>query len=31
MVINEIFPNPAGADTGEEWLELKNQSAGRNT
>ncbi|MFA6306451.1 MAG: lamin tail domain-containing protein [Patescibacteria group bacterium] len=26
-VINEIFPNPAGADTGEEWLELKNQSA----
>lgn len=27
IVINEIFPNPAGADTGAEWLEIKNQSA----
>lgn len=26
IIINEIFPNPAGADTGEEWLEIKNQS-----
>jgi len=26
IIINEIMPNPAGADTGNEWLELKNQS-----
>ncbi|MDP2736166.1 MAG: lamin tail domain-containing protein, partial [bacterium] len=26
VIINEIFPNPAGADTGQEWLELINQS-----
>ena len=26
VIINEIFPNPEGADTGQEWLELKNQS-----
>jgi len=26
LIINEIFPNPAGADTGQEWLELFNQS-----
>ncbi|MDD4271627.1 MAG: lamin tail domain-containing protein [Patescibacteria group bacterium] len=25
IIINEIFPNPSGADTGQEWLELKNQ------
>ncbi|MDO8667913.1 MAG: lamin tail domain-containing protein [bacterium] len=25
IVINEILPNPAGADTGKEWAELKNQ------
>lgn len=27
VIINEIFPNPKGADTGAEWLELKNQSS----
>jgi len=27
IVINEIFPNPKGADTTQEWLELRNQSA----
>jgi cysteine-rich repeat protein len=27
IIINEIFPNPAGADENNEWLELKNQSA----
>ncbi len=26
IIINEVFPNPAGADTGQEWLELKNSS-----
>ncbi|MBI2459575.1 MAG: lamin tail domain-containing protein [Parcubacteria group bacterium] len=26
VIINEIFPNPKGADAGGEWLELKNQS-----
>jgi PKD repeat protein len=25
VIINEILPNPAGADTGQEWVELKNQ------
>ncbi len=25
--INEFLPNPAGADTGREWLELKNVSS----
>ena len=29
VIINEIYPNPEGADTGREWLELLNQSAGR--
>lgn len=24
IVINEIFPNPSGADAEEEWIELKN-------
>ena len=27
IVINEIFPDPAGADTGQEWLEFKNKSS----
>ncbi len=27
IIINEIFPNPSGADTGNEWVELKNQSS----
>lgn len=27
VVINEIFPNPAGIDKNNEWLELKNQSS----
>ena len=26
VIINEILPNPEGADTGQEWAELKNQS-----
>ncbi|MBU0722291.1 lamin tail domain-containing protein [Patescibacteria group bacterium] len=26
IIINEIFPNPDGADVGQEWLELKNTS-----
>ena len=25
--INELLPNPAGTDTGNEWIELKNASA----
>ncbi|MDO8593132.1 MAG: lamin tail domain-containing protein [bacterium] len=29
VVINEVLPNPEGADTGREWLELKNKSAGK--
>ncbi|MFA5359595.1 MAG: lamin tail domain-containing protein [Patescibacteria group bacterium] len=27
IIINEIFPNPEGADTGKEWVEFKNQSS----
>ncbi len=27
IIINEIFPDPAGADTGQEMAELKNQGA----
>lgn len=27
IVINELLPNPAGADTGAEWLEIKNSGA----
>lgn len=27
IVINEIFPNPSGTDTGLEWLELYNASS----
>ncbi len=27
IIINEIFPNPEGADTGKEWIEFKNQSS----
>lgn len=26
LIINEIFPNPDGEDTGKEWIEIKNQS-----
>jgi PKD repeat protein len=26
IIINEILPNPKGADTDNEWVELKNQS-----
>ena len=29
IVINEIFPNPKGADTGGEWIELKNKSSAK--
>jgi len=27
IIINEILPNPPGTDTGNEWVELKNQSS----
>ncbi len=27
VVINEVFPDPDGADAGKEWLELKNLSS----
>jgi len=26
VIINEILPDPAGADTGQEWAEFKNQN-----
>jgi len=29
IIINEIFPNPSGADTGNEWVEFKNQSSNK--
>jgi PKD repeat protein len=27
VIINEVFPDPKGSDQGQEWLEIKNQSA----
>jgi len=29
IVINEVFPNPAGADKNQEWLEFKNKSSAK--
>lgn len=29
VIFNELLPNPAGADTGQEWLELKNPTGQR--
>jgi len=29
IIINEIFPDPTGADIGQEWAELKNQGSAK--